>query len=229
MIETLPGISAYLEAGGLAGEWRRALGLDVRAAVAFSPLSVDLLTPGELARYRNLDGTERRRSWLTGRAALRRLLRRLDRGPDTAGLAFPAPDMSLTHSGGMAVAVACLDAPGQGLGVDLEAERSLRSESARFFLSDGERARLALRGLAPESAGFEDALLRLWTAKEALFKADTGNRGRILADYRLSDPMARRGRAALRAELGRREFRYVSHRLAGWHLSLAAGTGRTLG
>src|SRR4051794_30904516 len=121
MIETLPGIAAYLEEGGLAAEWQRALGLKVVAAVAYAPISVDLLTPGELARYRTLGGPDRRRAWLTGRAALRRLLRRLDRGPDTAGLAFPAPDMSLTHSGGVAVAIAAPDGSGRGLGVDLEA------------------------------------------------------------------------------------------------------------
>jgi 4'-phosphopantetheinyl transferase EntD len=229
MIETLAGIASFLEEGCLAAEWRRALGLDLRAAVAFSPLSVDLLTPGERARYRAFPGTERRRTWLTGRAALRRLLRRLDLGPDTSALEFPAAGMSLTHSRGMAVAIACLGSTGQGLGVDLEAERPMRQEAARFFLSGEECAELAALGPAPGSAGGEEALLRLWTVKEALFKADMGNRDRVLADYRVADPRVRRGRAALRPDLGAKGFRYVSHRLAGWHLSLAARTGAVHG
>ncbi len=227
-METLNGVAAYLEEGGLIGEWRLALGLEVRAAAAFAPLSVDLLTPGELARYRNLSATSRRRDWLTGRAALRKLLRRLDLGPDTASLEFPAANLSLTHSGGMAVAVACLDAPGPGLGVDLEAERPMRPEAARFFLGEDEMAKLNGRNAMDGGAESEEGLLRLWTAKEALFKADMDNRNRVLTDYRVADPMVRRGKAGLRPGLdtgapeAAREFRYISHRLAGWHLSLAA-------
>jgi hypothetical protein len=38
-----------------------------------------------------------------------------------------------------------------------------------------------------------NALRRLWTVKEALFKADLGNAGRILADYALADPSAPSG------------------------------------
>ena len=227
---TLSGVAAYLEEGGLIGEWRLAWGLEVRAAAAFSPLSVDLLTAGELARYRTLSDTLRRRDWLTGRAALRRLLRRLDLGPDTSSLEFPAANISLTHSAGMAVAVACLDASAPGLGVDLEAERPMRPESAQFFLSEGELAKLAGRGALDGSVECGDALLRLWTAKEALFKSDLGNRNRVLTDYAVADPMVRRGRAGMRAGLQMadgnpgKEFRYVSHRLVGWHLSLAAAS-----
>lgn len=220
-METLPALAAWLEEGGLTGEWRLALGREVRAAAAFAPLSVDLLTPGELVRYRTLQDTSRRRAWLTGRAALRRLLRGLDRGPDTAELEFPRPDMSLAHCAGLSVAVASLDAGAAGLGVDLESERPMPPEAASFFLTERERARLDRRPAPPVAEAPEAGLMRLWTVKEALFKADPANRSRILADYEVADAALRRGKASMRQGLDARRFRYVSHRLAGWHLTLA--------
>lgn len=222
MMETLPALAAWLEEGGLAGEWRLALGREVRAAAAFAPLSVDLLTPGELACYRTLQDPLRRRAWLTGRAALRRLLRRLDRGPDASGLDYPRPDMSLAHCAGLAIAVASLDAGAAGLGVDLESDRPMPPAAAAFFLTERERARLDRRPAPPEAEAREAALMRLWTVKEALFKADPANRSRILADYEVADAAVRRGKAGMRIGLDDRKFRYVSHRLAGWHLTLAA-------
>lgn len=223
-LSTLPALAAWIEDGGLAGEWRLALGLDARAAFAFAPLSVDLLSPGELARYRTLRDTSARRAWLTGRAALRRLLERLGRDPDTAALAFPRADLSLAHCGGAAVALG-LSGPGHGalgLGVDLEADRPMHPQATGFFLTEAERARLEARPAGHSPEAMDASLARLWTVKEALFKADPGNGPRLLADYEVADPSLRRGRAGLRPGLEPRAFRYVSHRLAGWHFSLAA-------
>lgn len=230
MIETAFGLAAYLEQGGLDGDWHAALGIGIRAAVASSPLPVDVLTPGELERYRRLQDPVRRRTWLTGRAALKRLLRRLDRASDTSLVDFPAADISLSHSGGIALAVACAEtfsepasASARGLGVDIEADRSLRPEAARFFLTPDEQERLARPG--PGAAGMDHAqeLLRAWTIKEAVFKSDPDNRGRMLADYRLADAAARVGTARLaKASEVTGGFRYISHHLAGWRISVAA-------
>jgi 4'-phosphopantetheinyl transferase EntD len=225
MITAIAGLAGYLEEGGLEAEWRSALGMDIRAAVAQAPVSPDLLSPGELRRYRLLPDPERRRAWLTGRAALKRLLRRLDLASDTSGLEFPAAGLSLSHAGGIALAVACAEIGGtalsrssRGLGVDIEADRSMRPESARFFLGPEERERISAL-----AEGHERALLRAWTIKEAVFKSDPDNRGRLLADYRLADAAARRGSACMKN--GPRVtggFRYLSHHLAGWHISVAA-------
>jgi hypothetical protein len=224
MIETATSIAAYLEEGGLAAEWRMALNADVKTAVALTPVSVDLLSNGELTSYRLLEGTDRRRAWLMGRAALKRLLRRLDRNTDTSRLVFPAPGISLAQAGGLALAIACddLSAPAgfvredRCLGLGLEMEHPFRRESARVFLSQRE-----LERLAPMFEGQETGLLRARTIKEAVFKADPGNRGRGLADYCLADPAARKGRARLREDIGKGEFRYISHRLSEWHISAA--------
>jgi hypothetical protein len=67
----------------------------------------------------------------------------------------------------------------EGVGVDLEFARPMHSEAARFFLTAGER-----RAVEELAAGQQPkTLLRLWTIKEALFKADPHNAGTALTDY----------------------------------------------
>jgi 4'-phosphopantetheinyl transferase EntD len=213
LFKTRPGIAAFLEEGALAGEWSSALGLQVEAAAACAPLSVDLLAPWELARYRALD-VSLRRPWLTGRAALRRLRARLGMDPEAA---VPAGGFSVSHSAGLSIAIAAASGPSAGVGVDLEPHRPLHPDTAFVILSAAERANLDDPGAEAADGG----LLRLWTAKAALFKADPDREGRAFTDYRVADAGLRRGKAALRPGLPARRFRYVSHRLGEWHLSLA--------
>ena len=71
-----------------------------------------------------------------------------------------------------------------GAGIDLELGREPHPESARFFLREGERTWL-MRQEANDRSG---QLLRLWTVKEALFKANPDNQGTALLDYTLEDP-----------------------------------------
>ena len=179
--------------------------------VVTEPLAVGELSAGERAAFDRLTGELRRRDWLLGRAALKRLLG----GADTSTVRFPHPRLSLAHSGGVAVAAA-LDrgAPHAGLGVDFELWRAPDARTARFFLHADERPR--------EASG----LLRLWTVKEALFKATPANAGAQLLDYRLDDP----GAAAGTARDGRgNAFRYASGMLPAGPLSVAVCVGRTDG
>jgi 4'-phosphopantetheinyl transferase EntD len=128
------------------------------------------LTPGEHATLATLKAEARRESWLRGRAALKRLLGNVD----TSRLRFPHPEISLTHTADVAVAVSCKGA--RGTGVDLEI-RPPSERAARRFLSDLEFA---------AAAGPDDWLL-LWTVKEACFKADLRNAGRTVVDYAVKD------------------------------------------
>ncbi len=215
----------YLEEGGLEGEWLLALGANVKAAAACAPLSIDLLSPEELAAFRGLCGLGAaggksgprgqpdpagQRAWLTERAALYRL--RKSRGPLPESPS--GKSVSVGFAGGLAIAVACTDAAA-GLGVGLACDRPVPSCMAPFFLSAREAEWAAMR--ADESAGSDR--LRLWTIKAALAKADSESGGGPLSGYRLADPGARRGKAE--SGDGKRFFRYVSHKLAGWRLSLA--------
>lgn len=180
---------ASFDAARLAAAAYAAFGIRLEFAVTRDPLSPDGLAPGERARYEAFGHAPRRAEWLRGRAALKSVLRRLGNSEDTSLIAFPHARLSLTHSAGLAVAVGCAEALG-GLGVDFEAPRPMRDGSERFFLTASERARLGEPG--------DSDLLRLWTVKEALFKADPGNRrpSRNLWSYDIPGSLRAPGGAA---------------------------------
>lgn len=169
------------------------LGVPVRLHATTDPAPLTDLSPAERAQ---MPGGTRRHDWLLGRAALKWLLG----GADTSQLRFPNRCLSLTHGSGLAVAA---DAAGAqaGVGVDYEGPRTPDPRTARFFLREREQ----------QLAG---DLLRLWTVKEALFKATPGNAGAVLLDYDVADPGTLAGTASDRAG---RTFRYVSRPLhEGW-------------
>jgi hypothetical protein len=105
----------------------------------------------------------------------------------------------------VAVAVWC---DGKGTGVDLEV-RAPSERAARRFLS------------APELEGARgaDGWLRLWTVKEACFKADLSNAGTSITAYEVDEPAPRSGTAARKGTSSR--FRYASLRAFGGWLSVA--------
>ena len=171
----------------------RALGLPMRLAAAAEP-AYDL-APGERAALERFKAERRRDSWLRGRAALKALLGDVDTTP----LRFPHPELSLTHTEDVAVAVACEGAA--GVGVDLEV-RHPSERAARRFLSGPEFA----------AAAGPDDWLRLWTVKEACFKADLDNAGRTVMEFSVDGPRARRGRL---------HFSHASVRVFGGWLTVA--------
>lgn len=185
-----------------------ALGVPVRLAAATAPLPPEALTPGELARLEAMPTEARRRDWLLGRAALKALL---GAGADTSVLAFPDRRLSLAHAGGRAFAALAGGDTVVGTGIDFEPSRAaVDPRTARFFLSPAERAAVGTAG----------DLLRLWTVKEALFKATADNGGLVLADYGLVDPTAPHGTCTgPRAE----HLRYATVPVAGGTLTVAVG------
>ena len=97
-----------------------------------------------------------------------------------------------------------------GIGLDIETGRSVSLETARFFLTESERA------------GSQDqrTLLRLWTVKEAIFKADPKNDEKILGDYAIENPLQWRGTAYSRGSKLLR-FHYSSIEVDDGFLSIA--------
>jgi hypothetical protein len=182
----------------------------VRLRTATVPLATDALSAGERAAWRRLpEEGPRRRDWLLGRAALKPLVD----GADTAAVAFPHPRLSLTHSGPMAVAVSVdSDNAPAGVGVDLETRSGADPRAARFFLHDD------------EEASEPHDVLRLWTVKEALYKATPANAGGRLLDYRVVDPSASNGSAT---DITGRTFRYASGLLDRYRLTVAVCLGDT--
>lgn len=203
-----------MEAGELSARASEALGTPIAFAVARDPLPEAALSAGEQARYAAFSLPRRREEWLRGRSALKVLLGTLGLPEDTSLLTFPNSRISLSHSAGFAVAAAFLsEAPApasdpfsgtRGIGVDFEGHRPVKADTVRFFLSDAERSR-------PEAASLaERDLLRLWTVKEALFKADPGNRseGWHLGSNQVEGSLT--AFSGIARSAGGRLFRYLS-------------------
>ena len=181
------------------------LGVPIACAQATAPLPVACLSAAESAELAALPAP-RRGTWRLGRAAVKSLFGALGWKDEAAGLIFPHPLLSLTHAGGVAVAVHRLDNIAGGIGVDLEPGRDIVDGAARLFLSTRERSCLDAKGA-----------LRLWTVKEAVYKADLGQRG-WLGSYRVIDPGGYRGRALHQRGTG---FRYCSRPLGDGFVSVA--------
>lgn len=185
----------------------------LQACFENQPVPEDRLTSGEQAALARLTAAGRRESWLKGRAALKRLMTGLGGTDDTSGLAFPNPRVSLSHSEAWAVAVGAAAGCLRGIGVDLEVKGVPKPETARRFLNPAEL--VWLRRM--DEAEHPRMLHRLWTVKEATFKADPENAGRTLRDYGLADP----GYVTGRARRGDLVFHYASFEVAGGFLSVA--------
>ena len=147
-----------------------------------------------------------------GKTALARALVAAGRSADEV-TAWPCPFASVSHSKGVAIAVALpRDHSARGLGIDLEIDRPMKSGMALIFCNDRERAWLADLPV-DERPG---AMLQLWTAKEALYKADATQGDSIVAEYGVDVPtLARGGRGAARST------RLVSLQTGGASLSVA--------
>jgi phosphopantetheinyl transferase (holo-ACP synthase) len=124
------------------------------------------------------------------------------------------PRFSLTHAGGLALAVA-LAIPSPvvtGVGVDYEPLRPLRPGAERFFLSQQERTDGG--PLTPS------CLIHYWTLKEALFKADP-MQTRRLTQYELVGLRPQGNGSAYRVDGSRQQFIYASAPYAGGFVSVA--------
>jgi 4'-phosphopantetheinyl transferase EntD len=182
------------------------LGVPLLFRVARTPAPIGELSPGEAERVALLTTEARKTEWRLGRAALKAALRAIGESDDTTGVELPHARLSLTHSGPVAVAAASTAAGVDGLGVDLEIERTPRPAMARFFLDDSECAWLEAQPEATRASH----LVRLWSIKEAVFKADLANASTTLRDYRIADPSAPRGAASRETEADPLVFAYMT-------------------
>ncbi|MAW61876.1 MAG: hypothetical protein CMJ94_13750 [Planctomycetes bacterium] len=169
---------AAAELSGCVARWLGAAAHSVALPVAEADL--DELGPQEAAciaaavRARQVE-------FASGRCAARRVLRacghpvtELLRGADRAPLWPAEVEASLSHAGGLVIAVARpRQSESGGIGVDLETAAGLSAQDASGVLSARERA------LAEQSEHPEAAALARFSAKEALFKAmhAAGNQG----------------------------------------------------
>lgn len=150
-----------------------------------------------------------------------RQLRRQTKERDTsAPLRQASRNRSLTHAGHRLYALKATRASLQGVGIDFEPWRLLDARHARLMLTPRERQ-------CTQHASSED-LLRIWTIKEALFKADVGGQRHWVNAYELDRPLHNRGFGKVHCNGYTKRFRYISIRTPEGILStaFALGVGR---
>lgn len=178
----------------LAGRSADYLGVELAVYVSDRTVPEGALSPGEVERYAGLPTATRKQSWLRGRYVLKRVLDELGLDTDTSRYLPPHPRWSLSHSADLAVAVGSACAYQRGIGVDLELDNVPSAAAARFFLDEHELK--ALHALPATQVA--TVLKRLWSIKEAAFKATPHNRGTGLQHYHVPDIETVEGKVTLR-------------------------------
>jgi len=161
----------------------------------------------------------RRSNKQAGRTLLGKLLRQSGMGSVFKAklLSFPQTACSISHSRNTVVCALSAGKGLQGLGIDVELPRSVPIDAGRLYLSNREQ-----RLLKNCSTYSSDELLRLWTVKEALFKADINNRKRgWLSHYECLNPHIWFGNARLRPSTTRQCFKYATVTFQSGYLSIA--------
>ncbi len=155
--------------------------------IVFSGKNDNHLTPDELNKCKYAQNSSRYFDWVRGRCALKRIRSSLNKDLDITKLSFPHPFLSLSHTKDCAVAVGILNGGKtvKGIGIDLELDREISIKHTKFYLNEFE-SDLKINN---------DYMLRLWTVKEALFKADPNNDSNVLKDYIVKNPKALSGKA----------------------------------
>lgn len=185
------------------------LALPIKVAVFTAQDSLPALTDAELAKFATLTNDRARQSWCAGRSALKLLLQHAQQPVDTCALRFPNAHYSLSHSRGTAIAV--LSTSANGIGIDLEFDRSINPGIRKFFLNEQELRHETAHALT------DDDLLRLWTVKEAIYKSDLQNKEQLLARYTVASLNSQSGTA----RRGNFQFNYASIRQGGAWISIA--------
>jgi 4'-phosphopantetheinyl transferase EntD len=189
---------------------RQALGVPV--FVELGDDNAEVLTEAELAAAKAHSTRLRQEEWQRGRKMLKSVLRRAGQPTGTEAIRFPNAQVSLSHSGDLAAAVSVAKPSGlSGIGIDLQCRRPMAFGTARFFLRPEE--------LREELSA--DDLLRLWTIKEAIYKADPQNSAQLLDDYRIESPKALTGQARSADRSRGVTFRYFSRELDVGYLTVA--------
>ncbi|MBP0450772.1 4'-phosphopantetheinyl transferase superfamily protein [Kitasatospora sp. RG8] len=173
VLDDLPPLRAALAARGLSLAWAVA---EADADGDAGHPDVTPAGPGEAQAAAGMPPT-RRREFLAGRWAARRALRAAGGPGGEIGRAGRRPlapagwALSISHSAGLAVAVAAPLSRYAAVGCDLELRR-LPAAAARLVLTGPERAWAGDAG----TPGAEHRLLALFSAKEAAFKLLCGLR-----------------------------------------------------
>ena len=153
--------------------------------IAFS--NDNYLSAYEIKKCKYTKNSSRYFDWILGRSALKKVFEHLNKSIDVTKISFPNEYFSISHTKDCAVAIGILNSceSSNGVGIDLELNRKVDVKHTRYYLSKYES----------DLVNSNDDLLRLWTVKEALFKADPNNDGGILKYYNVKNPKTLKGEA----------------------------------
>lgn len=143
----------------------------------------------ETCRFNAFVIDKRRQEWKRGRQALKGVLRKLGKDDDTSMITFPNRQLSLSHHADYAIAIGTNSGDIDGIGIDVESIRSLPANAYRFFMTKVEQDWLA----TCSNHDLKREAIRLWSIKEALFKADPENEGCGLYQYETRSAKDQRG------------------------------------
>ncbi len=190
--------------------------VNIELIAAGQPAPVHALSTGERTVADRL-GKGARIEFLRGRAAQKTALAALGLDTDTSLVRMPHRSHSLTHAGDIAVSAYTSAERVLGIGVDFEPDAKVSADRARFFLTQRELETWP-DVLQPHHA---PDLLRLWTVKEALYKATADNDALTVRDFTVNEPWAWSGIATLgsRPDVA---LRYVTTVARGGYLTVAA-------
>ncbi len=188
---------------------KRRLNEPVCLTLARAPLADNFLDSVDRQRLSSFSTSARKKQWLRGRSALYAIAAKLEMNIPLSALDPPCPGISLTHNGKISIAAGV--GSRRGIGVDFESWRLIEPAMLRWFLTESEQQQLAV------PSNF--TRLRLWTIKEALFKASSENQGLLLTDFEIDEVAAMTGCA--RNCTSNSQLHYTSFMLRQGVLSIA--------
>ncbi|MBT4762355.1 MAG: 4'-phosphopantetheinyl transferase superfamily protein [Bdellovibrionaceae bacterium] len=150
---------------------------------SYNTTSTQWLSQHELDFYNSIAPLAKKKSWLNSRCALKKGFDSLQINSKILDLKFPSPTCSLTHSKDFSLAAFTLDNENKGIGVDLEFDRSPKLNGAKFFLTNEE---LEAYNHVEDLNKKKELYLKIWTIKEACFKAFPHNKNKRLKDFPLN-------------------------------------------
>lgn len=188
-------------------EASRALQIPISLVSARKPLLSSTLDLADEQRLIEFSTPQRKQQWLRGKHAILKLAQKLDLNIPLSRLHPPCTGISLTHNGKWSIAAGIDN--GQSIGVDFESWHQIDDAMLRWYLTPDEQRQM--------KTASQFTRLRLWTIKEALYKANHSSREFALTDFELEQVSALTGKACGPDK----RFRYTSLILRQGLLSLA--------
>ena len=159
---------------------QKLIGADFHFYWVSQPCLKTSLTEGELQRLTLVQYLRQPTQYLIGLSALKQALRRVEGHMDTSRIQFPSSTVSLSHVDQGALSVGLTPAEAgklgiSGIGVDIDFLDYFQERSKSMYLTKNERQAFQAYEEVSTKEEAQVLAMKLWTMKEALFKASPDN------------------------------------------------------